>query len=42
MIAEADAATPDNRFDVQSLNAPHLGPENPQTLIEVLLATAAT
>jgi hypothetical protein len=36
MIAEADAATPDNTFDVHDLDAPHLGPEDPANLVELL------
>ena len=36
MIAEADAATPRNRFVVHSLAAPHLGPESPHALARVL------
>ncbi|MFI9031062.1 alpha/beta fold hydrolase [Streptomyces sp. NPDC053560] len=38
MIAEADEATPGNRFDVCSLHAPHLGPEDPRHLASVLTA----
>lgn len=36
MIAEANAATPRNRFAVHSLTAPHLGPENPHDLALIL------
>ncbi|GAA2427174.1 alpha/beta hydrolase [Actinomadura vinacea] len=36
MIAEADAATPRNRFTTRSVPAPHLGPENPRDLAAVL------
>ncbi|MEV6279247.1 alpha/beta hydrolase [Nocardia sp. NPDC051832] len=36
MIAEADAATPGNAFDVHTLDAPHLGPQDPQPLVEIL------
>ena len=41
MIAEADAATPGNRFVVRSLPAPHLGPEDPQVLATALSETLA-
>ncbi|MEV5831319.1 alpha/beta fold hydrolase [Spirillospora sp. NPDC052242] len=37
MIAEADAATPSNPFAVRSLDAPHLGPEDPRDLAAVLV-----
>lgn len=36
MIAEADAATPDNTFDVHDFDAPHLGPEDPRELADLL------
>ncbi|GAA3829520.1 alpha/beta hydrolase [Amycolatopsis tucumanensis] len=36
MIREADEATPRNRFDVRDLDAPHLGPEDPRELAELL------
>ncbi|GAA1527146.1 alpha/beta hydrolase [Actinomadura kijaniata] len=36
MIEEADRATPGNRFDVRSLEAPHLGPKDPRPLAAVL------
>lgn len=36
MIAEADEATPRNRFDVHALDAPHLGPRHPRPLVRVL------
>ncbi|MCP2257079.1 hypothetical protein LX15_000764 [Streptoalloteichus tenebrarius] len=36
MIAEADQATPRNRFDVHTLDAPHLGPQHPRPLARVL------
>lgn len=37
MIADADAATPGNRFDVRSLDAPHLGPRDVGVLAGVLV-----
>ncbi|WSS18006.1 alpha/beta hydrolase (plasmid) [Streptomyces sp. NBC_01186] len=40
MIKEADEATPGNRFDVHSVNAPHLGPQNPRDLVAVLTGLA--
>ncbi|MFC7327897.1 alpha/beta hydrolase [Marinactinospora rubrisoli] len=36
MIREADEATPGNRFDVHLLEAPHVGPESPEPLVEIL------
>lgn len=36
MIEEADAATPDNPFDVHNVRAPHLGPLDPAPLATVL------
>ncbi|WP_020670906.1 alpha/beta hydrolase [Amycolatopsis nigrescens] len=36
MISEADEVTPHNRFDVRSLDAPHLGPRDPRLLAETL------
>ncbi|MGR6918743.1 alpha/beta hydrolase [[Actinomadura] parvosata] len=39
MIAEADAATPRNRFTVRSVPAPHLGPADPHILAAVLSET---
>ncbi|SHF91067.1 alpha/beta hydrolase [Streptoalloteichus hindustanus] len=36
MISEADRATPHNRFDVHTLDAPHLGPQHPRPLARVL------
>ncbi|RKT52815.1 alpha/beta hydrolase [Saccharothrix australiensis] len=36
MIAEADRATPRNRFDVRTLHAPHLGPQDPRSLVRLL------
>ncbi|WP_223166699.1 alpha/beta hydrolase [Nonomuraea sp. SYSU D8015] len=39
MIAEADAATPRNRFAIRSVPAPHLGPEDPHVLATVLSET---
>ncbi|MER6144700.1 alpha/beta fold hydrolase [Streptomyces sparsogenes] len=40
MINEADEATPRNRFDVHSVNAPHIGPQNPRDLVTVLTRLA--
>ncbi|ADD45362.1 alpha/beta fold hydrolase [Stackebrandtia nassauensis] len=40
MIDEADAATGDNRFDVRSLDAPHLGPQDPAPLLRILTRLA--
>ncbi|GAA5071851.1 alpha/beta hydrolase [Nocardia iowensis] len=40
MIAEADAATPANIFDVHTLDAPHLGPQDPQPVVEILISLA--
>uniref|UniRef100_UPI003CD0A424 hypothetical protein n=1 Tax=Saccharothrix mutabilis TaxID=33921 RepID=UPI003CD0A424 len=37
MIAEADEATPHNRFDVHTLDAPHLGPRHPEPVVRVLV-----
>lgn len=36
MIAEADEATPRNRFDVRTLDAPHLGPQQSRPLVQML------
>ena len=36
MIAEADAVTPCNTFEVHDLDAPHLGPEDPGELVDLL------
>ncbi|WP_228001021.1 alpha/beta hydrolase [Nocardia australiensis] len=38
MIREADAATPGNRFDVHTLDAPHFGPADPQPIADILLS----
>ncbi|WP_282778360.1 alpha/beta fold hydrolase [Nocardia sp. CC201C] len=40
MIREADAATPDNPFEVYDLDAPHLGPQDPATLTDILIPLA--
>jgi pimeloyl-ACP methyl ester carboxylesterase len=40
MIREADAATPGNRFDVHSLPAPHVGPEDPRPLAKIVAGLA--
>lgn len=40
MIDEADAATPGNRFDVHSLPAPHVGPQDPDPLVRILATLA--
>ncbi|WP_067571852.1 alpha/beta hydrolase [Nocardia acidivorans] len=40
MIAEADAATPGNVFDVHTLAAPHLGPQDPQPVVQILASLA--
>ncbi|GIG68950.1 alpha/beta hydrolase [Phytomonospora endophytica] len=40
MIADADAATPGNRFTVHSLRAPHLGPQDAAVLMDVLAGLA--
>jgi pimeloyl-ACP methyl ester carboxylesterase len=36
MIREADRATPRNPFDVHTLAAPHLGPQDPRVVAEIL------
>ncbi|MBT1185268.1 alpha/beta hydrolase, partial [Streptomyces sp. CJ_13] len=36
MIREADETTPDNRFRVRSLAAPHIGPRDPALLADEL------
>ncbi|WP_415925277.1 alpha/beta hydrolase [Streptomyces sp. ME19-01-6] len=36
MIKEADRATPGNRFDVRSVEAPHIGPQDPRHLAATL------
>ncbi|AFU04687.1 alpha/beta hydrolase [Nocardia brasiliensis] len=38
MIAEADAATPGNSFDIHSIAAPHLGPQHPQAIADILVS----
>jgi len=40
MIDEADMATPGNRFDVHSLPAPHVGPQDPAPLARILAILA--
>jgi hypothetical protein len=40
MIDEADAATPGNRFDVHSLPAPHVGPQDLDPLLKILATLA--
>lgn len=40
MIAEADAATPGNAFDVHTLAATHLGPQDPGPLVDILISLA--
>ena len=36
MIAEADRLTPDNRFDVRSVDAPHVGPMHRPEVVAIL------
>lgn len=40
MIEEADGATPNNPFDIHTLDAPHLGPQDPLPLVDILRTLA--